>query len=127
MREVRLNIHINKPVKEVWDYALDSNNISNWFTSIKEEIPDSVPAKLGTKLRNRGEDLNSWGTYEVTEFEKYKIFTLSSLDNDYHVKYTFDETNGECDLEYYEWCDNSEISDPATMEPLELLKNILEQ
>jgi uncharacterized membrane protein len=38
MRENKLTIFINKPIKEVFDYSLESNNVPKWITSIKEEI-----------------------------------------------------------------------------------------
>ena len=52
MRENKLTIFINRPVKEVFEYSLESNNVPKWITSIKEEIPEERPVKLGTQLRN---------------------------------------------------------------------------
>ena len=81
MRDLKLNITINKPVADVFAYATNSNNISKWYPSIKEEIPSEIPVKLGTKLKNRGEDINNWNYYEFSEFEENKIFTLSQIDS----------------------------------------------
>jgi len=127
MKDVRLNIDINKPVKDVWDYILDSNNIPNWFCSIKEEIPSEIPTRLGTILRNRGDDKNKWSEYEVTELIKYKKYTLRLLGTIYSVTYTFTYKEDITELEYYEWVEDGELTDPATMEPLELLKKAVEK
>ena len=54
MRENKLIIFINKPVKEVFDYSLESTNVPKWIIQIKEEIPEERPVKLGTQLRNIG-------------------------------------------------------------------------
>lgn len=34
MRENKLTIFINKPVKEVFDYSLESNNVPKWIIQI---------------------------------------------------------------------------------------------
>ena len=60
MRENKLTIFINKPIKEVFDYSLESNNVPKWITSIKEEIPEERPVKLGTQLRNIGINSKEW-------------------------------------------------------------------
>ena len=127
MNSLKLNITINKPVSEVFAYATDSNNISKWYPSIKEEIPSESPVKLGTKLKNRGKNPNNWNYYEFSEFEKDKVFTLSQIDSPYHVRYTFTPNDNGTDLEYYEWVDSGELEEPASIENLELLKKHLEE
>lgn len=84
-----MSITINKPISEVFAYATNSNNISNWYPSIKEEIPSETPVRLGTKLKNRGDDPNNWNEYEFSSFEQDKSFTLSQIGSPYHVRYTF--------------------------------------
>ena len=54
MKENQLVIFIDKPVKEVFEYSLESNNVPKWITSIKQEIPEERHVKFGTKLRNNG-------------------------------------------------------------------------
>lgn len=127
MNNLKLNITINKPVEEVFAYAINSNNISKWYPSIKEEIPLEFPVKLGTKLKNRGDDINKWSYYEFIEFEKNKTFTLSQIGSSYNVKYTFTQNGNSTDLEYYEWVDNGELEEPADIYNLELLKKELEK
>ncbi|MFR2570871.1 MAG: hypothetical protein ACLS90_04100 [Clostridia bacterium] len=58
MKENKLKIFINKPVKEVFEYSLESNNVPKWIKSIKVEIQEERPVKLGTKLKNIGFNSN---------------------------------------------------------------------
>jgi len=64
----------------------------------------------------------------MTEFVKDKTFTLSRLDGDYHVRYTFESVDGiGCNFEYYEWVEEGELDDTFSQEVLEKLKSIMEQ
>jgi len=127
MKSLRLNITIDKPVEDVFAYATDSNNISNWYPSIKEEIPSRIPVNLGARLKNRGDDLDDWSEYEFTEFEKNKVFTLSQIGSPYHVRYTFTDSGDDTtEMEYYEWVNTGELEEPASIKNLELLKKCLE-
>ena len=45
MKENKLTIFINKPVKEVFEYSLESDNVPKWIDSIKKEIPIERPVK----------------------------------------------------------------------------------
>lgn len=85
MKENKLTIFINKPVKEVFEYSLESNNVPKWINSIKEEIPEERPVKLGTKLRNIGVDSEEWNKYEMIDFQPPRTFTLKRLNGDYFV------------------------------------------
>ena len=85
------------------------------------------PPKLGTIYRNKGQD-GTWNEYEMTEFETDKTFTLTRLNGNYHVRYTFQPTSNDgCDFEYYKWVDEGELDDTFSQEVLEKLKSILEQ
>lgn len=93
MRENKLTIFINRPVKEVFEYSLESNNVPKWITSIKEEIPEERPVKLGTQLRNIGINSKEWNKYKMIELNPPKTFTLKRLNGDYFVKYVGDVEN----------------------------------
>ena len=126
MKENRLNIFINKPVKEVFDYSLESNNVPKWILSIKEEIPLERPVVKGTKLKNIGVNSNQWNEYEVIDFEQNKTFTLRRLNGDYFVRYTCTEKDNGTDFEYFEWAENGELDGLMEMSALELLKRNIE-
>ena len=100
MRENRLSIFINKPISEVFEYSLESNNVPKWITSIKEEIPSERPVKKGTQLKNIGKNSNTCNFYEVIAFEPNKTFTLKRLNGDYFVKYTCTQKDNGTDFEY---------------------------
>lgn len=126
MRENKLTIFINRPVKLVFDYSLESNNVPKWITSIKEEIPKERPVKLGTQLRNIGINSKEWNKYKMIEFNPTKTFTLKRLNGDYFVKYTCSEKDEGTEFEYFEWAENGELDGLMEMSALELLKEQIE-
>lgn len=127
MKENKLTIHINKPIEKVFEYSLESNNVPKWITSIKEEIPEERPVKLGTKLRNIGLNSENWNKYEMIEFNPPKSFTLKRLNGDYFVKYTCTEKNNGTEFEYFEWAENGELDGLMEMSALEILKELIEK
>ena len=127
MKENKLTIFINKPVKEVFEYLLESNNVPKWINSIKEEIPEERPVKLGTKLRNIGVDSQEWNKYEVIDFQPPRTFTLKRLNGDYFVKYTCTEKDNGTEFEYFEWAEYGELDGLMELSALELLKELIEK
>ena len=127
MKENKLTIFINKPVKEVFEYSLESNNVPKWINSIKEEIPEERPVKLGTKLRNIGVDSQEWNKYEVIDFQPPRTFTLKRLNGDYFVKYTCTEKDNGTEFEYFEWAEYEELDGLMELSALELLKELIEK
>ncbi len=97
MKENKLTIFINKPVEKVFEYSLESNNVPKWITSIKEEIPEERPVKLGTKLRNVGVNSTEWNKYEMIEFE------------------------------YFEWAEKGDLDGLMEISALEILKELIEK
>ncbi len=127
MRDKKLTIVINKPISEVFEFTTNPANTSKWIDGIAVEETNETPPKLGTIYRNKGQS-GGWNEYEMTEFEKDKTFTLTRLNGDYHVRYTFKPaSNNGCDFEYYEWVDEGELDDTFSQDVLEKLKSILEQ
>ncbi len=127
MRDKILSIVINKPVGEVFEFTTNPENTSKWIDGIAVEEINETPPKLGTIYRNKGQSGN-WNEYEMTEFEKDKRFTLTRLNADYHVRYTFKPVDqNSCDFEYYEWVDEGELDDTFSQEVLEKLKRIMEK
>ena len=127
MKENKLTIFINKPVKEVFEYSLESNNVPKWINSIKEEIPEERPVKLANKLRNIGVDSQEWNKYEVIDFQPPRTFTLKRLNGDYFVKYTCTEKDNGTEFEYFEWAEYGELDGLMEMSALELLKELIEK
>ena len=126
MKENKLKIFINKPVKEVFEYSLESNNVPKWITSIKEEIPTERPVRVGTQLKNIGINNSTWNHYEVIDFVQDKTFTLKRLNGDYFVKYTCTEKSDGTEFEYLEWAANGDLDELMEMSALELLKKQIE-
>lgn len=127
MKDKKLSIIINKPVSDVFEFTINPVNTSKWIDGIEVEETNETPPKLGTIYRNKSQSGN-WNEYEMTEFKKDKVFALSRLNGDYHVRYTFKPTgNNSCDFEYYEWVDEGELDDTFSLDVLKKLKNIVEQ
>ena len=127
MKDKRLTIVINKSVGEVFDFTVNPENTAKWIDGIVTEETNETPPKLGTIYRNKGKSGN-WNEYEMTGFEKDKMFELSRINGNYHVRYTFTPTsNNYCEFEYYEWVDEGELDDTFSQDVLEKLKSIMEQ
>ena len=127
MKDKKLTVIINKPVKDVFDFTLNPANTSKWVPSIVQEVRDETPTKLGTVYKNQNNN-GEWSEYEITEFEQNKVFIMSQKNGSYHVKYTFKPLGeGQTELEYYEYVDNGEISEPFTQDVLQKLKDVMEQ
>lgn len=127
MKENKLKIFINKPVKEVFEYSLESNNVPKWIKSIKVEIPEERPVKLGTKLKNIGFNSNEWNSYEMIAFDFPNTFTLKRLNGDYFVRYTCREKDNGTEFEYFEWAEKGDLDGLMEMSALKLLKKLVEE
>lgn len=119
-------MEIKKSVEEVFVYAIDPRNTPKWIDTIIVEETNEWPAYIGTEYAHQNED-GSLSGYKVTQFEKNKLFELTSKDGIYHVRYTFisiDENS--CTLDYYEWVDNGILENPFLNSHLQKLKSLLE-
>jgi len=126
MRDSRLTIKINKPAAEVFEFTTNPKNTPLWVPSIIKEETNEYPAKVGTIYRNTSDNKN-WTEYLVSKFEKDKIFVFNKVNDTYHVQYTFKVISpNETELEYYEWMDTGELSEPFTVDILQKLKNLIE-
>ncbi len=126
MRDVRLNIAIYRPAQEVFDFTLNPKNTPKWIGGIVKEQTNETPTKLGTIYKNQDREGN-WNEYEITAYEPGIMFVLSRKDGSYHVRYTLTPIDdNQCELEYYEWTDSGDLDEPFTQEPLQKLKDVLE-
>ena len=127
MKKNKITIIINKPIKDVFEFTINPKNTPTWILSIKEEIAEEYPPKLGTIYKNRSKTSN-WNFYKVIGFEKNKKFTLSDLNGNYFVRYTYKELdNNKTKMEYFEWIQKGELENPFTKDILEKLKVVLEK
>lgn len=127
MRENKITVVINKPIEKVFEFTTNPKNTHSWIPSIQEEVAEAYPPKIGIQYKNRGKN-SDWDFYKVVEFELNKIFTLSDLNNNYHVKYTYKKLGDEqTEMEYFEWMENGELKNPFTEDILQNLKSVLEK
>ncbi|MBU4085987.1 MAG: hypothetical protein KKB21_00240, partial [Nanoarchaeota archaeon] len=126
-KENKIIIVINRPVKEVFEFTTNPKNTHLWILSIQEEFSDEFPPKVGTQYKNRGEN-SVWDFYKVIEYKPSKIFTLSDLDGNYHVRYTYRKlNNNQTEMEYFEWMKDGELKNPFTQDILENLGSVMEK
>jgi len=122
----KMTIIINKPVEEVFEFTTNPKNTHLWISSIEEEISDKYPPEINTQYQNRGKNPD-WDFYKVVEFQKNKVFTLTDLDENYFVKYTYRKLNdAQTELEYFEWVKTGNLDEPFTKPILIKLKSIME-
>jgi hypothetical protein len=126
MKENKISIIIDKPVKEVFEYTTNPTNTNKWFDSIAVEESGKYPPILGTKYRSHGGDGN-WGEYTVSDIQPYEIFELSSEDNIYHVRYIYKSLDeNKTEMEYFEWVDEGKLEDIVEINVLNKLKELIE-
>jgi len=126
MKENKITIIINKSLNKVFEFTTNPENTHLWIFSIKREVSNEYPPKIGTKYKNCDNNSN-WDFYKVIEIEKNKIFTLSDLEDNYNVRYTYQSIdNNKTKMEYFEWMKTWELKNPFTKDVLEKLKSIME-
>lgn len=131
MSEVQQTITINCSAKEAFDSAIDPNNTHKWVEGVVYEEANESPAKLGTIYKNQSTD-GSWIELEVTAFEPGSMFEMTKKGDSTHVRYTFSPVNdNQCELEYYVWIENGEVSERFSraniQKILDKLKEVIEK
>ncbi len=126
MQENKITIIINRPIEEVFEFTTNPQNTHLWIPSIEEEVADKYPPKIGTQYKNRG-NYSDWDFYKVSKFQDNKIFTLTDLDGNYHVQYTYRKvSDNQTEMEYFEWTKKGELSSPFTENIIQKLKSVME-
>lgn len=126
MKENKIKIIIDKSISDVFLFTTHPSNTHLWIPSIKEEVCEEYPPKIGVEYRNRGED-GEWDVYQVLEFEKDSVFTLADKEKNYHVRYTYTELDdNKTEMEYHEWMTEGELGNPFTIDIIEKLKKVME-
>lgn len=127
MKENKITVIINKPIEEVFEFTTNPKKTHLWISSIQEEVAEEYPPKIGTKYKNRSKDYD-WNFYKVVDYKLNKIFTLSDLEGNYHVRYTYKRlSNRQTRMEYFEWMGKGELKNPFSEKVLQNLKSVLEQ
>ena len=125
MKESKLIIKIKRPVAEVFEFTINPANTPRWIDAIVSETTDTEEISIDTRyinVNNEGEK----NSYQVSKFEKDRIFELQSLSSKYGVRYTYIPlSQDETELEYFEWDEN--LFNPFTIDVLQKLKTMMEK
>ena len=126
MKDLKLTVKINKPIKEVFEFTTNPKNTPRWIDSIVKEEADTDPITYGTTLRN-WDTQNHMNVYSVTRYEPPYEFQLDAKHQDYKVRYTYTPiSENETELEYYEWSESGQLHAPFMQEILDRLKEVME-
>jgi len=126
MQNNKILIIINKPIEEVFEFTTNPMNTHLWIPLIGEEVAEEYPPKIGTQYKNRDNN-SSWNYYKVSEFQNNRIFTLTDLLNNYHVRYTYHKLNdNQTEIEYFEWMNKGELDNPLAENIMQKLKSVIE-
>ena len=82
MVRFQLTVDIDRPVHEVWEYLIDSENVPQWQSSaVSSHKVSDGPIAAGTMLEDERRFLGRRATskVEVSEFEPERLFTLHGL------------------------------------------------
>lgn len=122
MKEQTLSITINKPVKDVFTFAITPPNSTRWIPGIIIEETSEWPIRVGTVYRLKNEQ-DEWSEVTVSAIKENEIIEWVSSDNIYHCRYTLkDRGGGTTELIYEEWVDRGELTSPFSVETLNNFK-----
>jgi hypothetical protein len=127
MQKNKISIKLNKSAQEIFDFTINPDNTPLWIEHLKVEETSEFPPRVGTIYRNH-DGSGNWDEYEVTDLEHGKVFELTSKDGIYHVRYRyFSISKKSSEMEYYEWVDKGELTNPFKLDVLKKLKQIIEE
>lgn len=127
MKTNMLTILVNKPISEVFRFAITPPNSTLWIPGIVGEETNEWPVKAGTiyTLKNKNGEKSE---VVVVSIEKDKMVEWVSKDQSYHCRYTFKQKrSNSTELVYYEWVDVGDLEEQFTLKVLEDLKTVLEK
>jgi len=122
---MKLKIHIQRPVVDVFAFAINPHNTPKWIQSIAMEETNEWPVKIGSIYRNQ-KKTGEWAEYTVTAFEENKKFVLTKNHSTFHVSYTFRSLSSDLTELEYELPDNGELKESFIQELLTNLKKVME-
>ncbi len=125
MKDIKLTIQIDKPVQDVFAFAINPENTPKWVDSVTREQTNEWPVKLGTIYRNQN-ITGVWSEYTVTEFEHDKLFTLTKHGG-LLVRYKLTPLgHNTTELEYHVRTETGEFEDSFIETIVAKLKEVLE-
>ena len=125
MKQNKLAVRIRATPKTILDFCLNPKNTPKWIDSIVYEEVNEWPVRVGTIFRNRN-PRGEWAEYKVISLTAVS-FEFASMNFPYHVRYVCKTVrNGFTELEYFEWMEQGEISEPFTIGMLRRLKAAVE-
>jgi len=121
-----LSVVINRPVQEVFGFALNPINSPKWIDGMLEETATPWPAEKGTFYHEKWVDGSESG-YELIELTSPTTFTMKKSGDTYHVRYEFEVVEDSVtQMTYSEWVESGVLEDPFTQSALDKLKVVIE-
>lgn len=123
MKENQLNIVIDRPVKEVFDFITDPNKTPLWLDFVvKEELLGA--RGVGSLYRNINQE-GEWSEYVVSDYVENEL--IEFMNGDYHCRYSLALIDpGLTELTYSEWVTTGDLLDPFVLGYLDKLKQVVE-
>ncbi len=127
MKENRVSVEINAPIKKVFKFTINPKNTNLWVPGMVKEETNESKIRLGTEYRNV-DKMGKWTKYVVTAFVPDRIFEMEQIDSPYRVRYTYEplEAN-KTRLTYFEWVRKGFLEGPFEISVLAGLKRLLEE
>ena len=126
MKQLILDIVINRPLEAVFDYVIDPSHSPDWIDSFKKEEAAPWPPRIGTLYRNCNHQ-GDWTEYRVEAFKPPRHFGIAQVGGDYHAEYLLSSPAPDTTkLIYHEWVTSGELADHFPSAALEKLKRNLE-
>ncbi len=122
---MKITVQINRPIAEVFAFAVDPQNTPKWIESIVVEETSEWPVTVGSIYRSQNK-VGEWSEFAMTAFEKDRLFVLTKKDDTFQVRYTFIPINPDQTELVYELVDYGELEESYIQKLLDSLKRILE-
>ncbi|MBA3724313.1 MAG: SRPBCC family protein [Candidatus Levybacteria bacterium] len=126
MKVMKLTIQINRPIAEVFAFAIDPQNTPKWIESIVVEETNEWPVTVGSIYRNQNK-MGEWSEFVVTVFEENKTFVHTKKDDTFQVRYTFTSIDPNQTELVYELVDYGELEESYIQKLLDNFKRVMEQ
>lgn len=126
IKKNKFSIIIHAPVEKVFLFLLDPANAPKWIPTVVRQETSAWPVQEGTIYRSLLPS-GVWNEYVVSSLEKNKSFIMKMTDGNYHVRYMFVPiSQGETELEYFEWVIRDVLPDPLPKDILLTAKTLIE-